>query len=122
MAKPSCIRRPFQRWQLKTYAVRPVVLSLFFLVFVSGGTAIAAPKIQDLTKDASTQNGFAPQPGLSLKEATRIAKTYTGGGRVLSASPMLKPQGVEYRVRMLVDGERVVTITVDNRGRVRQRR
>ena len=35
---------------------------------------------------------------------------------------MQKRLGTEYRVRMLVDGERVVTVTVDPQGRVRDRR
>ncbi len=79
------------------------------------------PKIQDLTKDAHAPAYFAPQTSISLQEATAIARRHTGG-RVLSANPMQKRLGTEYRVRMLVDGERVVTVTVDPQGRVRDRR
>lgn len=66
-------------------------------------------------------NRFAPQPGVGLERATQIARQHTGG-RVISATPHQRSDGTEYRVRMLVDGERVVTVTVDARGRVKKKR
>ena len=70
--------------------------------------------------DAS--NSFFAQPAsISLKQATKIAKEHTGG-RVLSASPKRRGEQVEYRVRMLVNGERVRTVVVDGRGNVVSRR
>ncbi len=62
-------------------------------------------------------NGFAPAPGISLEKATAIARKHTGG-RVLSATPKQRSSGTVYRIRMLVDGERVVTVTVDERGQI----
>ncbi|MEM7098085.1 MAG: PepSY domain-containing protein [Pseudomonadota bacterium] len=78
------------------------------------------PTIKELTQDASNSN-FAPQSRVSLKQATAIARKHTGG-RVLSANTKQRGAQVEYRVRMLVNGERVVTVTVDQAGQVRDRR
>ena len=78
------------------------------------------PTVRDLTRDAAT-NSFAPQTRVSLKQATVIAREHTGG-RVLSANTKQRGTLVEYRVRMLVNGERVVTVTVDQNGEVRERR
>ena len=64
---------------------------------------------------------FAPQPGVGIERATQIARKHTGG-RVISATPLQRSDGTEYRVRMLVDGERVVTVTVDASGRVKKKR
>jgi uncharacterized membrane protein YkoI len=61
--------------------------------------------------------GFAPAAGISIDKATAIARKHTGG-RVLSATPKQRSNGTVYRVRMLVDGQRVVTVTVDQTGRV----
>lgn len=119
MAKPSCIRRPSRVRKFRTI-VLPFLLVL--LGSVASASVSAAPKLPEFTKDASTSNSFAPQAGITLRQATDIAKSHTNGGRVLSADRMQKPQGAEYRVRVLVDGERVVTFTVDSAGQVRQRR
>ncbi len=66
-------------------------------------------------------SGFTSTPGISIERATAIARRETGG-RVLSATPKQRSTGTEYRIRMLVDGERVITVTVDERGRVKNRR
>ena len=66
-------------------------------------------------------NGFAPAPGISIEQATAIARKHTGG-RVLSATPKQRSSGTEYRVRMLVDGERVMTVVVDHQGRIKNKR
>ncbi len=65
--------------------------------------------------------GFAPAAGISIDKATAIARQHTGG-RVLSATPKQRSNGTVYRVRMLVDGQRVVTVTVDQAGRVKDGR
>ena len=75
-------------------------------------------------KDLATpngQSGFVSSPGISMEKATAIARRHTGG-RVLSASPQNRKAGTSYKVRMLVDGERVVTVTVDHQGRVKGKR
>ena len=82
--------------------------------------APALPTLQDFTKDASS-NSFTTRSRVSLKQATGIARKHTGG-RVLSAHTKQRGAAVEYRVRMLVNGERVVTVTVDQSGHVRDRR
>ncbi len=80
------------------------------------------PNLNGITKEASaSSNYFAPQPGVTLKQATAIARKHTGG-KVLSANPRKLGGVTEYRVRMLVDGERVVTLTVDSEGQIRERR
>ena len=98
--------------------LKPVLLSLWLSVGCTGAVW-AAQEQTDLPsmKPSSARQSFAPTPGISLEKATSIARKHTGG-RVLSASPRVRSQGTEYRVRMLVDGERVVTVTVDHRGRV----
>jgi uncharacterized membrane protein YkoI len=74
----------------------------------------------DVKRPAGVQS-FAPAPGISLERATAIARKHTGG-RVLSATPKQRSSGTEYRVRMLVDGERVVTVTVDARGKIKNKK
>ena len=66
-------------------------------------------------------NGFAPTPGIAIERATAIARKHTGG-RVLSATPKQRSMGTEYRIRMLVDGERVMTVVVDHQGRIKNKR
>ena len=75
-------------------------------------------------KDLATpkgQSGFVSSSGISMEKATSIARRNTGG-RVLSASPQKRKAGTSYKVRMLVDGERVVTVTVDHQGRIKGKR
>ena len=72
-------------------------------------------------QQAPAANGFAPAPGISIERATAIARKHTGG-RVLSATPKQRSSGTEYRIRMLVDGERVTTVVVDQRGRIKNKR
>lgn len=101
-----------------TTLLAPALLSVCLSVGWMG-PVWAAQEQTDLPsmKPSSARQSFAPAPGISLEKATSIARKHTGG-RVLSASPRVRSQGTEYRVRMLVDGERVVTVTVDHRGRV----
>ena len=106
-------------------AVWPVLAAVVLSALLAGYpvTASAAeglPTIKDLTRDASS-NSFAPQTRVSLKQATAIAREHTGG-RVLSANTKQRGPQVEYPVRMLVNGERVVTVTVDHNGEIRERR
>lgn len=61
---------------------------------------------------------FAPSPGISIDKATSLARQKVGG-RVLSTTPKQRGGNTIYRVRMLVDGERVITVTVDQQGRVK---
>ncbi len=55
---------------------------------------------------------------ISAKQAAAIARKEMEG-RVLSVKPMLD-KGAGYRVNMLLDGGRVVTVKVDPHGRIRR--
>jgi len=84
-------------------------------------SVLAGPNTVDLdalVAPAST-NSFAPAAGISVEQATTIARRHTRG-RVLSTTPKRMANGMAYKVRMLVDGERVVTLLVGPKGRVRK--
>ena len=91
------------------------------LLSIQEVSAQEMPSIKDLTQDASNSYLVSSAPAVGLKQATAIAREHTGG-RVLSANKKQRSGQVVYRVRMLVDGERVVTVVVDAEGKVRQRR
>ena len=76
--------------------------------------------LKELAKPQNGANSFAPRSSISLERATTIARQRTGG-RVLSATEARRGGMPEYRIRMLVDGERVVTVVVDDSGRIRNR-
>ncbi|MEM9620322.1 MAG: hypothetical protein AAF993_01650, partial [Pseudomonadota bacterium] len=52
------------------------------------------PNLNTITKDASA-NYLAPAPGISLQQATAIARKHTGG-KVLSANPRQRGGVMEY--------------------------
>lgn len=82
----------FKKWFLLFVLVLP-----FYSLDVSG---------------AQAPNNFVQNAsGLSVEEATAIARRQTGG-RVLSAAPDGKKG---YRVRVLLDGGRVTTVIVPNK-------
>ena len=55
---------------------------------------------------------------INLNQAIRIAQEESGG-KVLSAKSMRGPNGsLRHHVRMLVDGQRVTTLVVDQQGRL----
>lgn len=59
---------------------------------------------------------------IGLNQAIRIAQEESGG-QVLSAKSVQRPNGVLYhRVRVLVDDQRVMTMVVDQNGRLRRGR
>ena len=107
----------FKRWSTRLAVVLPIF-------FVCVALPVEAAQTRDKTKNLgspATSNSFAPTPGISLEKATRIAREHTGG-RVLSSTFRQRASGSEYRVRMLVDGERVITVTVDHKGRIKNKR
>ena len=91
-----------------------------FLVCLSLPVQAAQGRGKELGQPPNS-SGFTSAPGISIERATSIARRETGG-RVLSATPKQKSSGTEYRIRMLVDGERVITVTVDQHGRIKNRR
>ena len=62
---------------------------------------------------------FTQPPGLSRKEAARQAKNATQG-RVIAIKP-INQGSAGYSVRLLVEGGRVVTVKVDQNGKVHRR-
>ncbi|MCH1550219.1 MAG: PepSY domain-containing protein [Pseudomonadales bacterium] len=107
------------RWVMQ----RLRTLSVIPLTFLLASWAAAQERsidLPDLSPPPASQ-GFAPAPGLTLDKATAIARRSVGG-RVLSATPDQRLSGRVYHVRMLVEGTRVVTVTVDERGQVKQRK
>ena len=92
---------------------------LLALLMAFGVSAQAAEK--RMPNGGPGASSFAPAPGISIEKATAIARKHTGG-RVLSATPKTRSTGTEYRIRMLVDGERVTTVVVDHRGRIKNKR
>ena len=78
--------------------------------------------------------GFQPQPPargfvqpdrrvgrmINLNQAIRIVQQESGG-RVLSAKSVQAPNGaLRHHVRVLIDGQRVATLVVDQQGRLRR--
>ncbi len=106
-----------KRLKLWFSAALPVLLTCLALPLEA---APGRDKLDDLSQPPGTSS-FAESPGISIEKATSIARKHTGG-RVLSATPRQRSAGTEYRVRMLVDGERVITVTVDHKGRVKNKR
>lgn len=97
--------------------------AVVLLVLSMGAQASAGPasgkQLQEISRPGA--GNALVHRGISLRQATAIARRDVGG-RVLSANERYRSGGVEYRVRLLVDGERVVTVTVDGEGRLRKKR
>ena len=92
----------------------------------SGGWSISpAPKL--LERSAIANGLLGPSrskqaAGVSLRQAMAIARENTGGRVLSSKSFNSGNQGAQiHQIRLLVDGERVVTVVVDAQGRVRRR-
>lgn len=104
--------------------LKAVVLSAL-LILVQGlfvSASYARGDLQDITPKSNSSNFFSPAAGgVSLQKATAIVRKSTGG-RVLSATTNHRSSGIEHRVRVLVDGERVITVTVGANGRIKGRR
>ena len=84
------------------------------------GHAAQPSDIQPISTDP-TSNFFSAGGSVSLRQATAIAREHTGG-RVLSANSEQRGGRTEHRVRMLINGERVVTVTVDDEGHIKHKR
>ncbi|MEM7079277.1 MAG: hypothetical protein AAF513_11675 [Pseudomonadota bacterium] len=76
--------------------------------------------LKGMSQDANSYFVPAKPVGISAEQATAIVREHTGG-RVLSTNSRQVGQFMHYRVRVLVNGERVVTLTVDQRGRINRR-
>lgn len=81
------------------------------------GTLAHADSPVMITARASVNNYVSGQRGSAAAKQAATAARNEVGGRVISVKPQKKGQG--HRVRMLVEGGRVVTVDVDGKGRVR---
>ena len=109
--------------------------------FLGGGTAVFAVILMGVVVTAlpgalhaaSASQARAPannyvQPDrrvgrvINLNQAIRIAQEESGG-KVLSAKSVRGPNGsLRHHVRMLVDGQRVTTLVVNQQGRLQRAR
>lgn len=84
------------------------------LIAVTAAVFLAAAPAQGGPHKGRSNGAEASQSEISADRAAAIARNATGG-RVLN----VQRQGAVYRVRVLLDGERVRNVTVDARtGRV----
>lgn len=95
-------------------------------VLVSLLVLLAQPgRLEASTGSEPTANNFVqPARGagriVGLNQAIRIAQEESGG-QVLSAKSVRRPNGaLVHRVRVLVDGQRVMTMVVEQNGRLRR--
>ena len=96
---------------------RFVVGSLFCLLasLITIETALAQPFASE---QARPDNYFSQPAGISRKEAARRARNATQG-KVIAIKPAGDRRG--YNVRLVLDGGRVVTVRVDQQGKVHRR-
>jgi len=86
----------------------------WFLCFVIAWSVSAMA--EERKGDGAKMKYLAPQ-SLSLDQAAdKVRRTY--GGRVLSITPVDRADSDGYEVRVLVEGGRVKTVFVDERGRL----
>lgn len=91
------------------------------LYLITGLLIVCAGSVQAhvtlLMVGASQASNYVNEQGsMQARRAAAAARSHVGG-RVISVKPEKQDNG--YRVRMLVDGGRVVTVNVDAKGRVR---
>ncbi len=99
-------------------SIRKLVSMLALLLVSLGSAQVATAEITHLAAaQSSASNYVGNQPGVSKSQAAAAARSEVGG-RVISVKPRKGSQG--YRVRMLVEGGRVVTVNVDGKGRVKK--
>jgi len=83
----------------------------------------AAPRAQVESKakaNAFVGHNRGQVPLVNLNQAIRIVQEESGG-QVLAARSFRGPDGkLRYRVRVLIDGQRVTTLVVDQNGRLRR--
>ena len=100
-----------------------MVLGVAFIVVPTLAVAARGPGIQAPTNaNAFMQPNRPAGRFVNLNQAIRIAQEESGG-QVLSAKSVRGPDGSQrHRIRVFVDGERVTTVVVDQRGRLLRRR
>lgn len=105
------------RWSLLGFAA----LSLMMALVVQPVSA-ESPQGLDSAANSFVQPNRGPVRIIGLNQAIRIAQEESGG-QVLSAKSVRRPNGaLIHRVRVLVDNHRVMTMVVDQHGRLRRGR
>lgn len=93
---------------------------LLGFVLSSPVESLAEPSERPYKKQGAGSEKFFGKPsGLSRKDAARQAKNATQG-RVIAIKP-INQGAAGYSVRLVVEGGRVVTVKVDQNGRVHRR-
>lgn len=92
------------------------ILSLVVLSAIATAAPAQADVAFAITAKSTASNFVGNQPGVSARQAAAAARDKVGG-RVISVKP--KKGGEGFRVRMLVEGGRVITVNVDEKGNVR---
>jgi len=88
--------------------------SLALLAALAGPAGLGSSSAAWSADQASAVKRLTAQPGPIPEAAANIARRETGG-RVLSLTP-IKGGQEGYRIRLLLDGGRVVTVVVDAQG------
>ena len=91
------------------------LLTLCFALALGGGSALAAGMERE-----PVRRGFAPQPGMSIDQVNRLLRGQVEG-RAVSVVPV---EGGRrgYKLRVLLDGGRIVSLRMDRDGRIRKPR
>lgn len=113
-------RRQFSHWLRRLRLQVPAARVLPFFVLL-GAAMTAAPGHAAPGQDYGRPSHFTQPAGVSVEHATSIVREKIGG-RVLSAGPVQRHGERMVRVRLLVEGERVITVFVDDRGHIDSRR
>jgi hypothetical protein len=115
------IRQSHPRWRQISSRLL-MVLGVVFTVVPTLTVAARGPGIQPPTNaNAFMQPNRPAGRFVNLNQAIRIAQEESSG-QVLSAKSVRGPDGAQrHRIRVLVDGERVTTMVVDQQGRLLRR-
>jgi uncharacterized membrane protein YkoI len=102
------------------------VIAGLILMCVNGGSVVAQEHRAAAAASKAVGPGALKTPrkrsGVSVRRAIALAREETGGRVLSSKSFNGGTQGAQiYQIRLLVEGERVITVVVDAKGRVRRR-
>lgn len=115
-------RQTHPRWK-HVCARLLVVLGVVCTAVPTLAVAARASNVQTPTNaNAFVQPNRSAGRFVNLNQAIRIAQEESGG-QVLAAKSIRGPDGAQrHRIRVLVDGERVTTMVIDQQGRLLRRR
>ena len=97
-------------------SIQQLALCAMITVATAGAAPMAEAHVVGMFQaQTKSNNYFSDQAGVSQRQAASAARSKIGG-KVISVKP--EKNGKGYRVRLLVEGGRVVTVQVDPKGRV----